>query len=88
MQVDTIVYSNGHNAVEDFAFQLIRALPSSLIVYEQIDLEWVRARVRENPLVTLSGLSNLIHERFGVAPSISHMLRIQPTRLHLTHTRE
>jgi transposase len=70
-------YSRGHNPVEEFAFEISQELPDRRTIYEQIDLEWVRERVRENPLVTLSGLSQLIHKQFGVSPSITHMLRIQ-----------
>jgi site-specific DNA recombinase len=76
----TMLYSRGHNPVEpveEFAFEISQDLPDRRTIYEQIDLEWVRERVRENPLLTLMQLSQLIHTQFGVAPSISHMLRIQ-----------
>jgi hypothetical protein len=41
-----------------------------------VDLEWVSKQVQENPLITLQQLAELIHQQFGVRPSISHMLRI------------
>ena len=69
-------YRSDLNAVE-FPFEISRSIPQALTIYEQVDLEWVRGKVRENPLVTLKGLSELIREQFGVEPSISHMLRIQ-----------
>ncbi len=37
------------------------AIQQTITIYERIDLEWVRAQVRENPLITLKGLSELIH---------------------------
>lgn len=70
-------YSRGHNPVKKFAFEISRMLPQAKSIYEQVELDWIRERVRENPLVTLSKLSQLIHKQFGVTPSVSHMLRIQ-----------
>ena len=64
------------NAVE-FPFEISRPIPQALTIYEQVDLEWVRSCVRENPFITLKELSELICKQFGVEPSISHMLRIQ-----------
>jgi hypothetical protein len=69
-------YPCAPNAV-DFPFEISRSIPQALTIYDQVDLEWVRGKVRENPFVTLQQLAELIHQQFGVKPSISHMLRIQ-----------
>src|SRR5215813_8302840 len=70
-------YTRGHNPVEEFAFEINREVPQTKTIYDRIDLQWVRDRVRENPVVTLSELSQLIGKQLGVAPSVSHVLRIQ-----------
>ena len=69
-------YSSAHNPVK-IRFEVSRQFPQTMTIYEQIDLEWVKTRVREHPLVTLRELSQLISKQFGVAPSISHLQRIQ-----------
>jgi hypothetical protein len=74
------IYRHDRSAVArtvGIPFEVSQELPRTMTIYERIDLEWVRARVRENPLVTLRGLSQLIQQQFEVIPSISHMLRIQ-----------
>ena len=64
------------NSIE-FTFELSHELPNTMTMFEKIDLEWVRARVRENPLLTFSQFAQMINKQFGVKPSISHVLRIQ-----------
>ena len=71
-----MIYRQDRSSVKT-PFELSQALPGTITIYEQIDLEWVRERIRENPLVTLRSLSQLIKQQFGVAPSISHVLRLQ-----------
>ena len=75
-------YSDGRNSVveaEEIPFEISQALPQTLTIYEQIDLEWIRKQVRNNPLITLQQLSELIGKKFAVTPSTTHMGRI--TRL-------
>jgi site-specific DNA recombinase len=73
-------YSDGRNSVveaKEIPFEITQTLPHTPTIYEQIDLEYVRQRVRENPLITLKELADLSHQQFGAEPSITHMLRIQ-----------
>jgi hypothetical protein len=72
-------YSHDRNSVDsplDIPFEISKEMPQRTIICEQVDLEWVRSEVRENPLITLRELSELIHRRFGVEPSVSHVERI------------
>lgn len=69
-------YPCAPNAVE-FPFEISRSIPQAQTIYDQVHLEWVRQKVRENPLITLQQLNDLIHQQFGVKPSTSHLLRIQ-----------
>lgn len=69
-------YRNGRNDAE-VPFEVSQLIPRAPTIYEQVDLEWVRTKVRENPSVTLKELSDLIHQEYRVSPSISHMLRLQ-----------
>lgn len=68
-------YSHARNAME-IPFEISLEVPQRIIIFDQIDLGWVRSRVRENPLVTLKELAELVHQQFGVKPSLSHMERI------------
>jgi hypothetical protein len=73
-------YSDGRNSVgeaEEIPFEISQSLSQTPTIYEQIDLEYVRQQVQQNPFVTLQELSYLIYQKFGVEPSITHMLRIQ-----------
>jgi site-specific DNA recombinase len=65
----------GRNSVET-PFELSQLIPQTPTIYEQIDLEWVKKQVRQNPLVTLQQLSDSISQEFGMTLSISHMERI------------
>jgi hypothetical protein len=72
-------YRDARNSVieaEEIPFEISQVLPQKITIHEQIDLDWVRDQVRANPLVTLKGLSDLIHQQFGVTPSLTHMERI------------
>jgi site-specific DNA recombinase len=76
---NTTTNSNARNSViesEEIPFEISQSLPQRLTVYEQIDLEYIRQQVRQNPLITLKQLSDRIGKKIGVSPSISHIERI------------
>jgi hypothetical protein len=46
-------YSDGRNSVveaKEIPFEISQALPQTLTIYGQINLEWVRDKVKRNPL--------------------------------------
>ena len=72
---DMTSYSYDHN-VENVSFEISCKIPQAVTIYEQVDLEWVKDKVSENPLLTLKQLSDLISKKFSLVPSLSYMDRI------------
>jgi len=80
-------YPCAPNEVE-FSFETSLSIPQALTIYQQVDLEWVREKVRENPFVTLKQLSDFNSET--VRRGTEHLAHATDTaaRWHLTNTRK
>jgi site-specific DNA recombinase len=57
-------------------FEISKEVPLRTTIKDQIDIEWMKQHVRENPLITLTELAELVGKTYDMRPSITHLARI------------
>jgi hypothetical protein len=76
--VTIIHYSRARNP-EEIPSEINKGVAKRIIIKEHIDLEFVKAKIRRKPLITLKELAEAVQRQCGVKPGITHLGRFLRT---------